>query len=136
MSLERAVQQTVASQPDLVRETARGEPKAWGRLAAQGILSFRSLAGRAPDDAERRAIWDALWEAVRRIHGAPTPATCGHPIDAARYGVCDVCRGSRLCMACAASHLCTDECAARGCAPGLCVKEVRDGIVSDTFGIG
>ena len=41
----------------------------------------------------------------------------------------------RLCLDCAREHLCTDTCAGRGCLPGLCVKEVRDGIVAIEFGV-
>ena len=62
--LERAVLETVAREPDLVRDTAARRPKAWGALAAQGVVTFRELAGRAPTDAERRAIWSGLWRAA------------------------------------------------------------------------
>lgn len=60
---------------------------------------------------------------------------CGHPIDEARHATCEVCDGLRLCLECARAHLCTGECASRGCIPGLCVKEVRDGVVALEFGV-
>ena len=60
---------------------------------------------------------------------------CGHRIDPAHHASCEVCDGKLLCLECAREHLCTNECAARGCAPGLCVKEVRDGVVAIDFGI-
>ena len=63
------------------------------------------------------------------------PADCGHPIDPGRHATCEVCDGIRLCLDCARTHLCTDTCAGRGCLPGLCVKEVRDGIVAIEFGV-
>jgi hypothetical protein len=62
--IERAVALTVEREPELVRGTAARAPKAWGALAAKGVVAFRELAGRAPSDAERRAIWSALWRAA------------------------------------------------------------------------
>jgi hypothetical protein len=62
--VERAVSLTVEREPALVRDTAARVPKAWGALAAKGVLAFREVAGRAPTDAERRAIWSALWLAA------------------------------------------------------------------------
>lgn len=62
--IERAVSLTVEREPALVHDTAARRPKAWGVLAAKGVLAFRELAGRAPNDAERRAIWSALWRAA------------------------------------------------------------------------
>jgi hypothetical protein len=49
--------------------------------------------------------------------------------------MCAVCDGFVLCLDCARTHLCTSECTARGCLPGLCVKEVRDGAVAVEFGV-
>jgi len=60
---------------------------------------------------------------------------CGHPIDQQHHAVCAVCEGLVLCLDCARTHLCTSECAARGCFEGLCVKEVRDGVVAIEFGV-
>jgi hypothetical protein len=65
--IERAVSLTIEREPDLVRETAERRPKAWGALAAKGIVTFRELAGRTPSEAERRAIWSALWTAAEAI---------------------------------------------------------------------
>ena len=135
MTIERAVQRTVAAESDLVRDTADAIPKAWGALAARGVVTFRELAGRPPSEAERRAIWSALWDAARRTHATPSQPTCGHAIDPARHAICGVCRGMLLCLDCARAHFCTDECPARGCTAGLCVKEVRDGVVAESFGI-
>ena len=62
--VERAVEETVIRERDLVRDTGARRPKAWGALAASGVVAFRALAGRAPTDAERRAIWAGLWRAA------------------------------------------------------------------------
>jgi len=135
VSVERAVQHTIASEPELVRSTANAVPKAWGTLAARGVLAFREIVGRPPSDVERRAIWASLWERVRRTHDAGGRATCGHAIDPGRHGICEVCGGMLLCVECARAHYCTSACGARGCVAGLCVKEVRDGLIADTFGL-
>ena len=62
--IERAVSLTIERELELIRATAARRPKSWGALAAKGILAFRELAGRAPTDGERRAIWSALWRAT------------------------------------------------------------------------
>lgn len=59
--VERAVEETLTRERELVRDTAARRPKAWGALAARGVVAFRELTGRAPTDAERRAIWAGLW---------------------------------------------------------------------------
>lgn len=59
--VERAVAETLSAERELVRDTVARRPKAWGALAARGVVAFRELAGRAPTDAERRAIWTGLW---------------------------------------------------------------------------
>lgn len=61
--IERAVEDTVASENGLVRDTAARKPKAWGALAARGVVTFREVAGRPPTEQERRAIWAGLWRA-------------------------------------------------------------------------
>jgi hypothetical protein len=60
---------------------------------------------------------------------------CAHVIDPRRYATCAVCDERVLCLDCARMHLCTSDCAARGCLPSLCVKEVRDGVVAAEFGV-
>ena len=62
--IERAIEDTVARERELVRDTAARRPKAWGALAASGVVAFRELAGRAPSESERRAIWAGLWRAA------------------------------------------------------------------------
>ena len=64
--IEQAVSLTVERERALVRDTAAQRPKAWGALAAKGVLAFKELAGRAPTETERRAIWDGLWRAATR----------------------------------------------------------------------
>lgn len=61
--------------------------------------------------------------------------TCSGALDLALYARCEVCDGRRLCLACAAGHFCTAECPGRGCLPGLCVHLVRDGLLSEDYGV-
>ena len=64
MSVAEAVDAAARERPDLFLAVAAGRPKAWGALAAQGVLAFRRVAGRPPTETERRAIWSGLWAAA------------------------------------------------------------------------
>ena len=64
--IERAVSLTIEREPQLLRDVSARRPKAWGALSAKGIVTFRELAGRAPSESERRAIWSALWRAAEQ----------------------------------------------------------------------
>lgn len=47
----------------------RDEPGSWGALAGQAVLATRRALGRSLSDAERRIVWQALWDrlvALRR----------------------------------------------------------------------
>jgi len=66
MSVQDAVDRAAQERPDLILATAAGRPKAWGALAAHGVVTFRARAGRAPTETERRAIWSGLWAAAQR----------------------------------------------------------------------
>ena len=70
--IDEAVAATCRAYADLVRDAARARPKAWGALAARGVVAFREGAGRPPSDAERRAIWAGLWRAVEAARQSPT----------------------------------------------------------------
>ena len=75
MSVNDAVEQAARERPDLVAATAAGRPKAWGALAAHGVVTFRAFAGRPPTEPERRAIWTGLWAVTRRRVTAADEAT-------------------------------------------------------------
>ena len=70
MSVDAAVAKATADNPELVVASASSVPKAWGALAARGVSAFKELTGRAPTDAERRAIWSGLWREVTRVRAA------------------------------------------------------------------
>ncbi|HEY8785831.1 MAG TPA: hypothetical protein VIN63_05085 [Candidatus Limnocylindria bacterium] len=52
---------TVKTWPDLALGTRTARPKAWGALAGYGVTALRERLGRQLTDAERRALWTALW---------------------------------------------------------------------------
>jgi len=62
VSVEDAVHRIIAEHAALLEGVRLRTPKAWGALAAAGVIAFRDQEGRAPTDAERRAIWAALWQ--------------------------------------------------------------------------
>ena len=59
-----AAEDAIGEHHALFDDVVAARPKAWARLAARGVLAYRDRAGRAPDDAARRAIWSALWKRV------------------------------------------------------------------------
>ena len=64
--IEEIARQTVAAWPDLALGTRTARPKAWGALAAHGVTALRERLGRALTDAERRALWAAVWREAHR----------------------------------------------------------------------
>ncbi len=68
--IERAISLTITRELQLVRASAARTPKAWGALAAAGVIAFKELAGRPATEAERRAIWAGLWQAVEAVNRA------------------------------------------------------------------
>ncbi|MGH2500151.1 MAG: hypothetical protein ACRDF0_08710 [Candidatus Limnocylindria bacterium] len=85
LELAAAVATTIASHPDLVEGTVSGRPKAWGALAAKGLVVLRGRLGRALEERERRALWDALWQGAQRAAAtAPTAGDGGSAPGASR----------------------------------------------------
>ena len=68
--IERAVARTIERELELIRGSAAHTPRAWGALAAAGVVTFNELEGRAPTEGERRAIWAGLWRAVEVVSRA------------------------------------------------------------------
>jgi hypothetical protein len=48
----------------------RDEPGSWGALAGQAVLAARAGLGRRLTDAERRAVWQALWDRLTALRAA------------------------------------------------------------------
>jgi hypothetical protein len=58
--------ETVKTWPDFALGTRTARPKAWGALAGHGVAALRARLGRQLTDAERRALWTALWREAAR----------------------------------------------------------------------
>ncbi|HEY8600431.1 MAG TPA: hypothetical protein VIL85_18485 [Thermomicrobiales bacterium] len=56
-----------AEHSGLVAAWLRDEPGSWGALAAQAVLATRRALGRRLSDAERRIVWQALWDRLTAI---------------------------------------------------------------------
>jgi hypothetical protein len=59
----------VEEHPTTVAAWLRDEPGSWGALAGQAVLATRRALGRSLSDAERRIVWQAMWDrlgAIRR----------------------------------------------------------------------
>jgi uncharacterized protein (TIGR00290 family) len=80
--LDVAIERVLTDQADLAGDVRAGQPKAWGRLAALGVIAYRELIGRSPSEAERRALWSGLWRAATGaadpLTSARTTAYAGH----------------------------------------------------------
>ena len=64
--IREVASETVRSWPDLAHGTRTARPKAWGALAGHGVAALRARLGRHLTDAERRALWTALWREAER----------------------------------------------------------------------
>jgi hypothetical protein len=60
-AISEVARATVKTWPDLALGTRTARPKAWGALAGHGVAALRERLGRPLTDAERRALWTALW---------------------------------------------------------------------------
>jgi hypothetical protein len=69
--IEDVAHETIAAWPDLAAGTRAARPKAWGALAARGVTALRARLGRAPSQAERRALWAALWRHAHHEDSVP-----------------------------------------------------------------
>ena len=55
---------------DLVAAWLHDQPGSWGALAAQAILATRRALGRSLTAAERRIVWQMLWDRLIVIRRA------------------------------------------------------------------
>jgi hypothetical protein len=73
-SMHEALRAVLAAHPGKVAAWLRNEPGAWGYLAGQAVLAERRRRGRPLSDAERRAVWQALWDMLTFPHRQPPPS--------------------------------------------------------------
>ena len=62
LDLDAILTATLAEQAGLVAAWTRDEPGSWGALAGRAIIATRRALGRGLTDAERRIVWQRLWE--------------------------------------------------------------------------
>jgi len=62
--LDAVIARVLAERFDLVSEVRAGRPKAWGELAALGVIAYREVLRRPLAEGERRALWSGLWRAA------------------------------------------------------------------------
>ncbi len=62
--LAAVVARVLEENAELAAGVLKGRPKTWGPLAAKAIVALKERLGRAPTEAERRAVWGALWRAL------------------------------------------------------------------------
>jgi uncharacterized protein (TIGR00290 family) len=64
--LDAAFERVLAERSDIAADLRRQRPKAWGKLAAHGVVAYRDILARPPTETERRALWSSLWRAATR----------------------------------------------------------------------
>ena len=69
-AIATAAEEAIRGDRELFAAAVAGRPKAWGALAASGITAYRTRAGRALADAERRAVWAALWRRIEEMRAS------------------------------------------------------------------
>lgn len=70
LDLDPLLAAIIEGHTDLVEAWLRDQPGSWGALAAQAVLATRRALGRSLDDAERRVVWQVLWDRLLIIRGA------------------------------------------------------------------
>ncbi len=72
-------------------------------------------------------------ERADKLPTSPCCTECGTAL-ATLFGWCSGC-GAAYCFPCGRRHFCTPQCPTNGCHAGLCVREVRGGVLSATWGL-
>lgn len=72
--LDATVGRLIAEHRALAGDVRAGRPKAWGRLAALGVVAYREVLGRPLTDRERRSLWSALWRTANATPEQEVPS--------------------------------------------------------------
>ncbi len=70
IDLDAVLAPILAEERTTVEAWLRDEPGSWGALAGRAILAARVALGRRLTDAERRVVWQAMWDRLVRVRGA------------------------------------------------------------------
>ena len=69
IDLDAVLSRVLAEHGDTVAAWLRDEPGSWGALAGQGVLAARKALGRRLTEAERRVVWQRLWDRLTALRG-------------------------------------------------------------------
>ena len=67
LDLDAILNSVLAEHAATVDAWLRDEPGSWGALAGQAILATRRALRRSLSDAERRIVWQAMWDRLGAI---------------------------------------------------------------------
>ncbi len=70
LDLDPLLATVIDEHADLIAAWLRDQPGSWGALAARAILATRRALGRSLTDAERRIVWQMLWDRLIVIRRA------------------------------------------------------------------
>jgi hypothetical protein len=73
LDLDAILATTMADYERLVAAWTRDEPGSWGALAGQAIIATRRALGRGLTDAERRLVWQRLWDRLVSLRAMAGP---------------------------------------------------------------
>ncbi len=73
LNVDAILAATLTEHARLVAAWLRDEPGCWGALAGQAIIATRRALGRSPSDAERRIVWQALWDRLALLRATAGP---------------------------------------------------------------
>lgn len=62
IDLDAVLSSVLVEQRETVAAWLRDEPGSWGALAGRAVLAAHGALGRRPTDAERRVVWQRLWD--------------------------------------------------------------------------
>ena len=68
--LDDTLRAVLTAERERIAAWLRQEPGAWGALASAAVLAERRRRGRSLSDAERRLVWQRLWERLLVIRQA------------------------------------------------------------------
>ncbi len=71
LDLDAILGTVLSEQAATVVAWQRDVPGSWGALAARSVLATRQALGRSLTDAERRIIWQALWDRLGTVPREP-----------------------------------------------------------------
>lgn len=67
--LDAILSAVLREQTATVAAWRRDEPGSWGALAGHAVLAARRALGRRLTDAERRVVWQQLWDRLNAERG-------------------------------------------------------------------